>query len=331
MTRFRWTSRPAALLWMAAFLLLAACGSPPPPPDLPRLAEIRSNSTPPPPPAIDDAATRLDLAGRVLLNVTRFDLPLDQPLNGLWDVVDEDAIAPLARGVWNRNGLRIGVLSTAQLDAFNGQLPAGFAEQTTQMIASSHLVPVRSSPRLRESVRVDLTIPPLAVRETFANRGRLRLLLGADVSDDRPTLLRLVPQQYVPRSTLLPRNPLEKELDGRVFEDLAVRIAAQPTRLVVVGLYWPWAPAVDPNDANPFRTPPPSPPLSGDGEPADDTEAAEASETVEPADEAAADPESEPLLEPPPLLNHLGRALFTGVRFNQRFQMLLVIAVVDAD
>ena len=297
---------PSLLLgWVC---LLAGCASSTASPrPLPSLKDMEPYAPPARPQALDDAPTRAALAQRMLVTITRLDLPLEQPLNGLWDIVDEQAIAPLARGVWNRNGLRMGVISLDQWEPLHAQLPEIYATQTTQLLASAHPTPIRSSPRLRQPVRIDLTIPPMTVRETQAQRGRLRLLLNTIYEADAPGLLQFMPHHYVPRSTLLPRDPLEKELDGQLFHDLAIRLQARPDRVIVIGLYWPWVASTDVNAANPY--------------PAEPDPQADTADVVQPP--------LVPSLEPTALPNHLGRSLFTSTRLRRKLQAILLISIAE--
>lgn len=290
--------RAAALMVCVMLALLAGCESQPgqSAEDLPPINSLPNRSAPPP--RNPDMPTP-----RALVYVQRIVLPLDRPTDPAWDTVDEEAFPQVTRSVWNANGLRIGVIGADQLGTFGDRLPAAMSVQNQKLLASEHPTPVRQSPPLAGRINVDLTIPPLAVREERITGGRVQLLLNVDANNT----LYLTPHHYKPQASLRPRTALEKELDGRVYRELALVAALGRRDVLVVGLHrpWPLRPDAAPDEPNRKRVA-----TGEDGGP----------------------PREDPLAKydldhPPPLPDDLGRALFTVPAAGHPSQVLLLITV----
>lgn len=316
-----------------AALLLAACSSSPPPAELPSLATIPSDA--------EAAARRIipptTSPAQGVASFQSIDLSLHESPDAAWALVDETAIPALTRGVWNANGLRIGLLPRAKVDAFVRRLPPAQGISRAQLLGSELPSPILQTPRLTGYATIDLTIPPMAVNEIEITGGRLQLL-GRLTRDRHGTLvLDLLPHHHVPKVTLQPRSPLEKQLDGHIFDQLTLRVEIPPTQMLVVGLYRPWPTSTDA---------PPSPETPVQGEPLA-PQAAEGPMPASPApsDEAPAEsglradesgrvliPESPESVapaagQPPALPNHLGRAFFTTTRLRRELQTIMLVTI----
>ncbi|MEM1109701.1 MAG: hypothetical protein AAGH99_13530 [Planctomycetota bacterium] len=169
----------------------------------------------------------------------RVSLPLEQEVDESWDVINETILDDLSRAVWNGNGLRVGILPAARVPAFAAALGKPLEERDTQILSYSFLEDIRESPPLRAEFTADLTVPPNPVTlETFT-KGRLRMLMSSQKLGNGLTRITLVPQHHRPRTTLLPRSPEERILDGRVFDELAVEFDVRPRDVLVLGYYRP--------------------------------------------------------------------------------------------
>jgi len=290
--------------------------------------------------------------------VQRIDVPLDQPLDNAWNVVDELAFPAITRGMWHANGLRLGLLGEDDVQPFAAGMPEVLELYETQLFTSDHPLPVMHTPRLRSGARIpmELTTPPNAPRrETIrgGNEGKLQLLAQLEVEGDK-TFLILTPHHYQPDHLRLgPRDILERELDGRLYHELAIRIELRHDRLLVVGLYWPWPfeeQLVDPvADANGQAQSLPEIDFTwltqATSNLADDPAAPPAHLRVDPAPRPEVDaPDDEDINEgddntptepatirrvrvAPPLPVHFGRSLLTGTRARQPVQTLLLISL----
>jgi hypothetical protein len=289
-------------LWIAALCLALASCEMPQDKTLPTLSDIRPSDQ------TDQPADSAE-AGRVIVMIYRIDLPLDERLERMWQEVDEGAIPFPMRGKWMINGLRIGVLHAQQSQAFSDALPGMLGESRAKLVSSDYPSTIRTTPRLRSTVGIDLTDPPRSPTEYRAIGGRLQLLAQTGRDEQGQAYLQLTPHHYKHKATLLPRSPLEKEMDGRTFETLSVRIPLPMDRAVIVGLYRPW-PVKDeaPTDLDPSVQ---DKPASSRPDKSDtpDQKPAEAS--------------------PPAIPDHLGKALMTGTRAGKPTQMLLVISALD--
>lgn len=268
--------------------------------------------------------------------IHRIDLPLDVSLDPLWDVVDESVVTLRTRGMWRTNGLRIGVLSADDALAFAEQLPTIHGESRAKLIGSPYPSSVRSTPRLIQPVMVDLTDPPKSPVVLRVRGGRLQLLAKITRDESGQAYLELTPHHYKPKPDLVPRSPLEKQLDGRVFVPLTARLALTPDTAVVVGLHRPWP---DPEVTSETGS------EDSASTPTSEDEASTSDKTEKPADEGTvkastgdADPQDTPDTgdavtdeepKPPAIPDHLGRALMAGRRAGQDTQVIMVISIIE--
>jgi hypothetical protein len=213
--------------------------------------------------------------------------------------------------------------------------------------------PLRADARLF----VDLTLPPRPPAEHIVlgrEGGQFQLLAKMEREGDRHFVV-LTPHLYRPRiNDFSQRTLLERELDGRVYSELSVRIELKPDRLIAVGLYWPWPeqePMVpleqDPSDATEPTTEAVSDTrndeeivdldavLTSSEVPLDDDPAAPPSRIRNPgAAEPAPIPRGtepdvaiNPDIVAPELPMHLGRVLLTGTRARKPVQTMLLISI----
>ena len=286
--------------------------------------------------------------------VQRIDIPLDQSADEAWAVIDEQTFPAMTRGVWHANGLRIGVLDEAGVEAFAAAMPQVLELFQTQVFTSQHPVPVLATPRLHDDLRipVDLTIPPAPPQQEMikgGGSGRLQILAQIE-QDGGKTFLVLTPHHYLPGNHhLLPRDILERELDGRLYHDLSVRVQLTDDRLLVVGLYWPWPleeqdrgheaatahlPEVDitwlahaKTSAN-LNDDPAAPPAHlrlGIPERPETDPAPETNDGLDTRAQEDATPARYTRVAPA-LPAHFGRTLFTGTRARKPIQSLLLIS-----
>ena len=292
--------RGAGLLAAGALLIQTpGCQNPPPPAEI----EGRINVLPERPALRDEPGVPAPRhAARCAVRTVT--LPLDRPLEAAWAELDETILPPLSRAVWNANGLRVGLLDASDAGGFGDALGTPDDVGRQNLVVIDRPTVLRESPPLRADFVADLTRPPAAPRlETFT-RGRARLLISARPAGGGATL-RLTPQHFVPRTTLTARHPLEKLLDGRVFDELAIEINLSPGTALVVGYSLPVA----------LRPPAPD-------------------ESVEPNTPTTGpnDPDAPPPdlnLDPVDLPLDLGRALMTAGKSRREQQRLIVLTVLD--
>jgi hypothetical protein len=288
--------------------------------------------------------------------VQRIDIPLDEPTDDAWALINEQAFPAITRGMWQSNGLRLGLLEEDDVEPFATAMPQVLELFETQVYTSDHPVPIMATPRLRTGSRipVDLSAPPAPPREdviTGGGDGKLQFLAQLEQTDGKVYLV-LTPHHFLPDNNhLIPRDILERELDGRLFHELAVRVELRHDRLLVIGLFWPWPIEEQLDDNDPGRVPRPSVDLSWIAQTSialDDDPAAppshlrlgvpERPESDEVPDEDAAEPDEDSATTPvryarvaPPLPVHFGRALLTGTRARQPVQTLLLISIPAPD
>jgi hypothetical protein len=263
--------------------------------------------------------------------IHRVDLPLDVSLDSSWAVVDESAVPLRTRGMWQANGLRIGVLSAQDARTFAEALPNIHGESRAKLIGTPYPTSVRIAPRLLQPVTIDLTDPPKSTQLVQAHGGRLQLLAKITRDETGQAYLELTPHHYKPKVDLVPRSPLEKQLDGTVYTPLTARLPLTPNTAVVVGLYRPWP---EPKEAEESSGSANDPSEVVD-EVADGAEATtESSDTTTMQDAPAPSSSDQPsaIADPPsapPIPDHLGKALMAGRRAGYEIQVIMVISIIE--
>lgn len=270
------------------------------------------------------------IKARSLMGVQRVDLPLNGQSDGAWQYVNTDIVPPLARLLWRANGLRLGVLHRDDLPAFTSHLTMAMGTHQSRMLVGEHPMPIIRSPRLRKPLSVDLTVPPLTIREQLLSRGRVKLL-ATIVDPTPPAAVRVVPLHFVPRTSIVPRSPLEKELDGQIIDELAVDLTLADDELLVVGLHHDW-----PKPKAPPAADGASDETTGDGrgEQSGDARADDGNDgNADGVIDADGNGDDEPALAevgslpPGDVPEHLGRSLLVTRRLGKPAQIMLIISV----
>ena len=274
-------------------LVAASGGCSTPPPMNPEGVKVQPKG-----PADVDVPPPITVSQKVTFRVLRVEVPLDREMEPLWALLDESVLPQVSRAVWNGNGLRLGVLRPeARADFFEMLAPVS-NQADSLFTAYDRPTPLRRSPPLNQTFIADLTRPGSAVELLDLRGGRLQLLASVSPAPGDVTRFALTPHHYRHRFSLTPRDVLEKELDGRIFNELGVDVSLTPQEVLVLGLY---------------RYTPPPPPIDEAGVTQD-----------APPDDAAM---------PAPLATDLpldfGRGLFTSGRTPDDTQYLLLLRVED--
>ena len=254
--------------------------------------------------AVEDIP-KLVPGGRARLEAQTIYFSIDRPVDEIWGLVDTAAFPALTSGVWRMNGIRVGLLPVGRLGDFDEALGA-YETGSAVAIGRRHPLPLRVVERFEPGTFVDLTIPPYSRRVDVLRGGRLQLLAAAEPAESGAVVrVTLKPHHFVPRATLTPRDPLEKSLDGRVYDELALRIPLPADQLLVIGLDWPEAPQT------------PEPVEEADGE-ADDADAPPEAADVFGDDRAIQ-------FSPATIPKHFGRGLLLQRRVGGWMQLLIVL------
>ena len=290
--------------------------------------------------------------------IRRADVPLDESTDDAWSIVNEQVVPPVTRGTWRGNGLRIGLLNRDQLDKYSEVMPQPVAFSRQLINKSTYYVPIVETPKLRSDLRfpVDLTRPPrprLIESIQGGNDSKLRLLARIETGPEGQHTLVLTPQHHIPSPLdLIPRDPLEKEMDGRVYEELSLRVTLGKDQIAVVGLHWPWPMGEvieedernEPSEPNrvslqtstPILAADPSDPAAPPAHlrPVDD-------DTVEtdPGNGTPGEQDTDDAQPPkpryeriaPPLKTTLGSTLLTGTRIRQPVRTVLLITIEEPE
>jgi len=293
--------------------------------------------------------------------IRRADVPLDQSTDDAWSIINEQVVPPVTRGIWRGNGLRIGLLHRDQLDAYSEAMPQPVAFSRTLINRSTQPVSVLTTPRLRSDLRfeMDLTRPPRPRQVELVEGGEgstLRLLAKIETEDDGRHTLVLTPQHHIPSPLdLIPRDPRDKEMDGRIYDELSLRVTLGKNQVAVVGLHWPWPMgevleerdpeesaeaerlslqtstratgpellAADPSD------PAAPPPHLRQADEVDDKPVDNDKPSDKPVDPDTSNPEPRYERVAPPLATSFGSKLLTGVRIRQPVRTVLLITIQE--
>jgi hypothetical protein len=313
---------------VALSLGMFACSSTPREAEnLPSMRDVRREQRIPP----EIAHTmQIESVRRTPLRIERADFPLDAPLDEAWAVLDASGLSPGISGAWRVNGIRAGVLTADRAAEFARRLPAATGGKAQIAVPTDAPLPLIRSAAMRHAVAVDLTVPPRPVRELTLSGGRVQLLIEV-VRDpmNRPVLI-FTPHQFLPQQTLAVRSAEEKQLDGRMLEELSLAVLLGSGEALVIGLDVPpppvFAPRIEPMEEEDRPADPglqqarPQPGEIGTwsvppAEPAEEAEPVEPPGHLQPVEDR--------------LAPNLGRALFAATRYGRPIQMLYVIRVAE--
>ncbi|MEO0586526.1 MAG: hypothetical protein AAF078_02705 [Planctomycetota bacterium] len=273
--------------------------------------------------------------------VARVDISMERPLNPVWAVVDDTVLGPIKTAVWQNNGLRIGKASVGQIDRLEEAIGSRVATRRETMMNLREPAAIRSGASVGRPVPIDLTVPPMNLRQEWTSSGRFRLLMREIAAGPSGVSLELMPHLYRPAASLLPRQPGQDELDGRVFDELVASVNLTPDEVLVIGMHWDWV-EVDPVPN--FMAEETAEELAeGESEAAGEAAGEVGSDGDEDAGEAAAvrpprtpeelvaQDDSLILLQAPPLPPSVGSELFAARRAGTPVQVLLLVTVADSN
>lgn len=280
---------------------------------LPRLDQLTQTRT------LDQAkqSPLIDSGAVAAALLTRVWLPADQSINNVWREVSTASLSDAELMVWHRNQMRAAVVSKKKLNEILAKVPAHYGVQQQIMTLSSDLIALDPA---NNQASHRATWVEIQGQSKIYSQGKMQLLIAADQQSGHQVKLTLVPHQYLPRVTLLPRDPAQAVLDGNVFYKLMLRVLLTPDQVLLI------APDV-PTPVFDDTRPPPS-----------TTQPADAPNTLpatQPADDVSPASANQPLVLPPmstrpeskPVPFGLGQALFSGRQVHRQMYQLLIFEV----
>ncbi|MCX5661265.1 MAG: hypothetical protein NTW19_16385 [Planctomycetota bacterium] len=225
----------AALLGSAAIALLSAgCGGPKPTQDNPdhvKLSDLRSRVTPPP--TDPDFASAETLPAQAL--ITRLNIPREVPLTRAWRAVSTEGLDAEAVERWRRNGLRIGTIELSHAGDFVASLPDALEGRSQTRIRAPYAAGIAANEPLTAPVRLSVARGPGVTETSPVGEGRFQLLFTLKDAPGGRVSVEVAPHQFLARSTIEVRTPMDREADGRVFRELGVLATLAPDRALVIG------------------------------------------------------------------------------------------------
>lgn len=176
----------------------------------------------------------------------------------LEQTVHTDTLPVELRQLWHANGFGIGRVDRHRLPLLLANLPEPRGGDVFRIETPSREVPLRINENRREDHRLLLTESPGQPEVVEVPRGRYQFfvrLTPSSFSELGKPHLRIVPHHHAPRPSVVPRSPLKRQRDGRLFS--ALRISEPMTPQDVWIIWWRAAPrdgTPDPT-AGPYEVP----------------------------------------------------------------------------
>jgi hypothetical protein len=270
------------------------------------------------------------------LHVRQIALPLDASLASVWELINETALPRATRAAWQANGLRLGLLNKNKVAEFKQGLPDLLGHRFSTLYTTRHPSPMIDSPPLRQPYRATVAFQDQANRVQRLTGGRMQMLVKAQRDSAGRLFVYFTPHHYKRQLSVKPRDPLEKQLDGTVFNELTIRLPAPRRQYILLGLHRP----APPEESEPAGFTPRSAQTQRDG----DQSASAAAEMSQKAQNAGKKRSvknapsqngdgsqkrdgSDQKTKPSRVGNHMGGALLTGRQVNEPRQLMLIIDV----
>ena len=204
-------------------------------PALPTLKQIKSRLVAP----TDPYPNSLQPRPRVL--VYAMSIPLAPLPDEARQMLATNSLCASSVALWRTNGLRIGAIEASRLQEFLDLVEPPVGIKETLIYGSRHYTPLAFSSPLRNTVDI-LFSSTQGKKQLRLNRGRAQFLIRLRQDEKNQATLEIVPHHHVNKFTITPRSPLEKTLDGRVFDQLKMIVPMQTNRLIVIALDLPARP-----------------------------------------------------------------------------------------
>lgn len=221
----RWGRSVAAGLLLGGMLMLNGCAwndsarSPEPEP-LPKLSDFPTSRPAGLPVGKPHPAP-------MRLHVDRLEVTADTDLPAIRQLAQRGTIPMAGRDLWRANGIVVGLMGPKALAEFQKtEMP--ILGQGRQLISCSqrwNVLTIYPAPPNDSPITMTLYRPDGRSRPVAIGSGRRQFLLS--LSSRGPggsTLLTIVPHHHQPKFSLMPRLSMEKELDGRRFDEMSLTV-----------------------------------------------------------------------------------------------------------
>ena len=206
--------------------------APPVDPDLPDIAKLRSRLPAQMP------TDSIDRGPTARVRITHMVFPADSPLNAAWRLAKSKGVEPPFGALWRANGLCVYLVHRNVLDEFFALMPEPVSLGEQGLLASRLPAPVQVFAKSTKGRRRSATVvlPGDREEELTVDRGMCRFLLQAQPEDDGTVFVHLTPQHHRPCASILPRTRMERQLDGRVFDELSLQAKLGRGHVLLIGL-----------------------------------------------------------------------------------------------
>lgn len=299
------------------FLLTVSCTTTPepdPPPKV-KLTDLKGKLLTP-------VIGKVDQVDSVAFAVAqRLDFPLDVDLDTAWAMTDQSGFDPARISALNHNAIRAGVLNVKELEAFAKALPRAVHGHRWAFNAHDRYSAIALSPVFTRTAHIEYAIDAETTRPLRLTRGRCQFLARFTKAEEKQFIVHLAPQHHVPKATLKPRPAHVELLDGRIFQELALRTQIGAEHLLIVGLNLPKPKIVEEDDT---------------AKEIDEAEGEEKSDEEPSEDDTENEPEPgeepKPVKKPAVVLpKRIGSLFCAASRFGKPVQSMLLLRLVPLD
>lgn len=308
----------AALL---AWLLGCVADTPPPQPELPTLSELRPHygSTATQPSADTQPVARVP----VIAHIRRIEFPFFQSdLSSARDLLTRKGIPLDQIDMWRANGLFAGIVEPSDQRRFLQALPPYLGGDQSRLVSLSQTTFLSITPQLTRRAKVTVTLPDGREHPLQMSAGRCQFILRFHRTTDQRLLVECIPHHHLPKPSLIPRLPQEKELDGRIYEELTLSAPLQNGQWLVLGIEFnarPEPPPVEPAATQPEVS-------TSQASPTADTQPTAMSELPSPFVATAS---ADATMTDRNIPDTLGVMLLGLLRHNKPIQTLVIISLED--
>jgi len=173
------------------------------------------------------------------VQVVKFDFPIDADMQKLWSLVSTKELSKGQVEAWRANGFRVGVLNPRQKAAFFDAFPQklGWRElgvDGTDVYTPLPLIRGKGGRTTRGTVTIHQPGKPSI--EKSLRPGHWQFLVRCEKSRGNTAKLQLTPHHHEVRRYIKVPDHYQRELDGVIFDQLALSANLQRSQVLVVGL-----------------------------------------------------------------------------------------------
>lgn len=229
-----------AMLWVCACMLLIGCDKTkqvtrdqdkpsyqlPQDPNLPKLSDPRWR------PSMPQLPSESRGQKPVTLRISRLDYPLDKNLDKALRYTKPATDINTTR-MLKDNGLKMVLLPLSEFENFSKEIGQPLNVWRSNLHMSYDGTPLATTPQITRKLSVDVHDPQLPQTVT-TDEGWFRLMLSVQQVKLGSVDLGIVPQHYLPKTSVKPRSAMDKIWDGTLFDNLKATVTLSSSHLLII-------------------------------------------------------------------------------------------------